>query len=244
MPKFPTPDTIPDREQAINAIIASIAMEETALAKLIEAESEKIKYAIKTIDPNSQLCLLLKFNESAANLIGLVNEMQMILKNKLQTVTKYIPIDPCPPHPPIPPIPPHPPHPPKPPHPPCVSEFVGRGIWYLGKSLFLTQKHCCGDGVKVQTNDCGSSIILNKSKKYNIKVTLEVNSQCSCKTRVELIHQSHCKVFLTKSYTPEKGKILTDEFVITTPDDIRSNISLRTKNTIDVVMAQVLVMEK
>jgi len=49
MPKFPGGKDILNREDAINAIIVSIAMEEAALARILTAESEKIEKALENI---------------------------------------------------------------------------------------------------------------------------------------------------------------------------------------------------
>jgi len=117
MPEFPDSKDILSRDQAINAILTSIAMEETALSRIINAESEKIQHAIEYIKSNRNCCglqKLLEVNESAASMLEQVNDMQIILKNKLRTVVKLMP-PPCPPLPPCPP--------PCEPCRPCVSVF-------------------------------------------------------------------------------------------------------------------------
>ena len=129
MPKFPNHDTILSREEAINAIITSIAMEETALSHILSAESEKIKYLTKHINHGScdDIKMLLAVNESVSSLIERVNDMQLILKNKLRLAVSCLPeppkpvppIPPCPPPKPCPPCPPCPPPKPHPPCPPC-----------------------------------------------------------------------------------------------------------------------------
>ena len=98
MPEFPDSKDILTRDQAINAILTSIAMEETALSHIITAESEKIQFAIKHIKSNchADLGQLLEVNESASSLLEQVGDMQIILKNKLRSVVKLLP-RPCPP---------------------------------------------------------------------------------------------------------------------------------------------------
>ena len=105
MPEFPDGKNILSQDQAINAILTSIAMEETALSHIINAESEKIQLAIEHIKCNNccDLQKLLEVNESAASLIEQVNDMQIILKNKLRCVVRLLP-PPCPPPLPCPPI--------------------------------------------------------------------------------------------------------------------------------------------
>jgi len=111
MPKFPDPDCILTREQAINAILTSIAMEETALSHIINAEGEKIQYALQNINPknfcHSDLDKILEVNESVSGLLEQITDMQLILKNKMRLVTKFFTLEkteaakhpqkPCPP---------------------------------------------------------------------------------------------------------------------------------------------------
>ena len=51
MPKFPDSKDILTREEALNAIITSIAMEEAALACILTAESEKLTLLSERLDP-------------------------------------------------------------------------------------------------------------------------------------------------------------------------------------------------
>jgi len=99
----------PSRDQAINAIISSIAAEETALSLLISAESKKIEYVLARARANGcsekELCMILEVNNSVNSMMGRVAEIQMILKNKLALVTGLLPRPPCPPQPPTPPPP-------------------------------------------------------------------------------------------------------------------------------------------
>jgi len=113
MHDFLKPEWILSREEAINAIITSISMQEKALSHLIDAESKKIKFAIEhleTEDDCKAIQKLLEVNESAASLIDRVTDLEIVLKNKLRLVTNCVP-----PKPPCPP--PKPPCPP--PRPPC-----------------------------------------------------------------------------------------------------------------------------
>jgi len=124
MPKFPNANEYPRKEDALSAILASIAVEETALAEILKAESKKLRFVINNIDPNNekQMELLLKFNCSVASVIEQINDLQLILKNKLRIAAGCMPC-PCP-TPPTPPTPPPPP--PKPPRPCCnyCKEFT------------------------------------------------------------------------------------------------------------------------
>lgn len=84
-PQFPLP---PDftRQDVINQIISSIASEELALSHILNAEGEKIQYAVGTLpglpDP-ATLEEVTEVNESAAGMLGTVLENQIVLTGKL-----------------------------------------------------------------------------------------------------------------------------------------------------------------
>jgi len=89
LPKFPdTPDL--SREDVINQIISSIAMEELGLSHIINAEGEKLQYALGTIEgvsgPAEPATIddLLKLNESVRDTLGSTMQNQMFLKAKMQ----------------------------------------------------------------------------------------------------------------------------------------------------------------
>lgn len=84
-PQFPlTPDLT--RQDVINQIISSIALEEVALSHVINAEGEKIQYAVGTlpglVNP-ATLADVLDINDSAGNLLSTVLENQILLNGKL-----------------------------------------------------------------------------------------------------------------------------------------------------------------
>lgn len=85
LPQFPsTPDLT--RQDAINQVIVSIASEELALSHIVNAEGEKIQYAIGTIPglpENSTIGEVTDVNNSAVGMLGTVLENQIILTGKL-----------------------------------------------------------------------------------------------------------------------------------------------------------------
>jgi hypothetical protein len=99
MPAFPEPDKILTREEAVNSILTSIALEEAALSHIINAEGEKIQYALKQlkVGENSGLHAVLAVNESVAMMLGQITDIQLVLVNKLEKVLKRIPPCPAPP---------------------------------------------------------------------------------------------------------------------------------------------------
>jgi hypothetical protein len=97
MPKLPTPDLCLTKEQSLHMILASIAMEEAALSHILNAEGEKIQYAIE----NAQKCgyeVLLEVNQSAKDVIAMIIDLQMILKEKMKQAIASLPESrpPCP----------------------------------------------------------------------------------------------------------------------------------------------------
>jgi hypothetical protein len=142
MPSFPEPNPCLTKDQSLHMILASIAMEEVALSHILNAEGEKIQYALGTLPGSAGLDIddVLAANQSAKEVISKVIDMQIVLKDKMKNAIDslpeepkplppgcapkppcpYPPMPPCPQPPtppgPQPPTPPHP-HPPTPPHP-------------------------------------------------------------------------------------------------------------------------------
>ncbi|NLT57723.1 MAG: collagen-like protein, partial [Clostridiales bacterium] len=85
IPQFPqTPDL--NRPDAINQVISSIASEELALSHIINAEGEKIQYAIGTLpglEESPTVEEVTGVNDSVSNTLGNVLENQIILTGKL-----------------------------------------------------------------------------------------------------------------------------------------------------------------
>lgn len=68
------------REQAINDIIESVALEETALSHILNAEGEKLQKIISaTADP----AVMLAANASVESMVKAVLRLEMILQSKL-----------------------------------------------------------------------------------------------------------------------------------------------------------------
>lgn len=85
MPQYPNTSSI-TRQTAINSIISSIAAEELALSHIINAEGEKIQYAVGTIeglDIPSTIDEVLKVNKSVQSTLDTALENQILLAGKL-----------------------------------------------------------------------------------------------------------------------------------------------------------------
>lgn len=69
------------RSQAITDILESVALQETALSHILNAEGEKIQkmVAIPNVTPEE----LLAANKSVESMVGAVSRLEMILQSKL-----------------------------------------------------------------------------------------------------------------------------------------------------------------
>lgn len=84
-PQFPLNPNI-NRQDAINQVISSISSEELALSHIINAEGEKIQYAIGTLPGlvgGATITDVIDINNSAGNMLGTVLENQIVLNGKL-----------------------------------------------------------------------------------------------------------------------------------------------------------------
>ncbi len=86
-PTFPDlPDPI-TREDAISLILTSIAMEELGLSHIINAEGEKIQFALGTIPgvtaPPATIEDILAINESVGDVLSNITQYQMFLNSSV-----------------------------------------------------------------------------------------------------------------------------------------------------------------
>ncbi len=100
MPAFPESSAILNHDEAVNAVLTSIAMEETALSHIINAEGEKIQYAIENAKklesasgskPGSDIRMILDVNDSVTAMLEQITDLQFILLNKLNKTLKRTP---------------------------------------------------------------------------------------------------------------------------------------------------------
>lgn len=88
MPIIATPENPISITQAVNDLIESIALEETALSHILNAEGEKIQkvLAMQEVD----FCRIMEANESVANMVSTVAGLETILKEKLEFVANNL----------------------------------------------------------------------------------------------------------------------------------------------------------
>lgn len=76
------------REESVADIISSIAAEESAIAHILNAESEKLSFVIK--NPTTTSDELLATNQSVKNSVDTVIRLEMVLKSKLELFQSMI----------------------------------------------------------------------------------------------------------------------------------------------------------
>lgn len=88
LPSFPKVDPPIERENAVNQILSSIAMEELGLSHILNAEGEKLQYILGTLPglsgPAATVEDVLSANESVRNLLKTAVQNQLLLKSKMQ----------------------------------------------------------------------------------------------------------------------------------------------------------------
>lgn len=77
-----TPSTT-TRAQAVTDIIESVALQETALSHILNAEGEKIQLMVAMPDVTPEV--LLATNKSVESMVNAVSRLEMILQSKLST---------------------------------------------------------------------------------------------------------------------------------------------------------------
>lgn len=86
-PSFPENPNI-TRDDAVNQILSSIAMEELGLSHIINAEGEKLQYILGTLPgltgPAATIDDVLNANESVQNLLQNASYNQLLLRSKMQ----------------------------------------------------------------------------------------------------------------------------------------------------------------
>ena len=74
--------------QAVTDLIESIALEETALSHILNAEGEKLQRVIAMHDVD--FCQLMETNESVNSMVTSVSHLESLLKDKLEFITNNL----------------------------------------------------------------------------------------------------------------------------------------------------------
>lgn len=88
MPIIAAPQNPISIQQAVTDLIESIALEETALSHILNAEGEKLQRIIAMQD--ADFCKIIETNESVVNMVGAVGDLELILKEKLEFVANNL----------------------------------------------------------------------------------------------------------------------------------------------------------
>ena len=89
MPKFPKDTETLTKENVLNQILSSIAMEELGLAHVLNVEGEKMQYILGTLEgvvPPAvppTIDQILQANESIRKTLGTILAQQMFLSSKM-----------------------------------------------------------------------------------------------------------------------------------------------------------------
>ena len=219
MPQFPDSKKILTREEAINAILTSIALEEVALSHIINAEGEKIQYVIQQAQKKhgADLNAVLMTNKSVANILEQIKDIQIILKSKLRIAADLLPDNPSP-------------KPPKPKPPvPCTTVFaaVPGFCWMQERTLKLKTDSHCNNEVELFCNNCDWLIKLPPRKTFKIELDLELANKSACPVLVKMVLKSRGEILCTESYSSEGREStfrIRDKQVWTTSAQNQDNI--------------------
>ncbi|MCL2194672.1 MAG: hypothetical protein FWB76_01850 [Oscillospiraceae bacterium] len=210
MPSFPPKDSLLSRDEAIDAILTSIAMEEAALSHVLNAEGEKLQLAVayaKTNKSCETMRELLEMNNSVSHLIEQVNDMQFLLKSKIKLVSKFAqpwPKPPCSSNPcPVKPCPVNPC--PARPCNDCTAEFaVACGLCWRNELLSLQDKSCCKSNIKLDSS--GKKICLPGGKAYAIGVDLKLDNGARRPILIEFLLVTGNEVTSRKKLTVDDAR--------------------------------------
>ena len=96
LPSFPNIDPPIQRENAVNQILSSIAMEELGLSNILNAEGGKLQYILGTLPglsgPAATVEDVLSANESVRDLLKTAVQNQLFLKSKMQGALEASPL--------------------------------------------------------------------------------------------------------------------------------------------------------
>ena len=88
MPTITTSPNPISMSQAITDLIESIALEETALSHILNAEGEKLQKVLAMEDVS--LNQILDVNETVMNMVTTVNELEHTLRDKMEFISNNL----------------------------------------------------------------------------------------------------------------------------------------------------------
>jgi len=191
MPKMPDISKMPTLEQALGAILTSIAMEEVAISHVLKAESEKIHYVVECAKKSDCGCAdlqsIIAVNKSVADLVEKLIAFQALLKEKLAIVSKHIP--------------------PKPDPPLCTSIFATEAGYYWHKSMImlLQEKEHCKNGAKLICKNGEPLILFPKDKNVELDFGLTAKNSKACPVVINLEFRCGSTVVRREAISQKSG---------------------------------------
>lgn len=94
LPSFPVVDPPIDRDDAVNQILSSIAMEELSLSHILNAEGEKLQYVLGTLPGltgPATITEVMAANESVKGVLEAAMQNQLFLKAKMDSALASVP---------------------------------------------------------------------------------------------------------------------------------------------------------
>jgi hypothetical protein len=73
--------------QAVTDLVESIALEETAMSHILNAEGEKLQ---KALEMDIDVCKLLEVNDSATDMVHAIANLELVLKDKLEFIANNL----------------------------------------------------------------------------------------------------------------------------------------------------------
>lgn len=176
MPSFPPCGADITKDEALNMIVASIAMEELALSHIVNAEGEKLQYILGTLPGGHKTCAstqeVLEVNQSVNKLLDTVMQSQMLLKGKLERTLEAGSCEPAPP---------------SEPHCPCgpcckksailLTGQCGGGCWENGALMYWKCQAQTGGSISWDAK-APALVSLDPAKSYELQYTINVRELC------------------------------------------------------------------
>lgn len=72
------------RTQAITDVIESVALEQTALSHILNAEGEKIQKVVFLATSTADVAAVLAVNQSVTSMVNSITRLEMLLQSKLE----------------------------------------------------------------------------------------------------------------------------------------------------------------
>lgn len=88
MPSICMPNNPVSMCQAVTDLIESIALEETALSHILNAEGEHLQRVLTMEELD--FCKIVEANETVAGMVSAVSDLEVILKDKLEFISNNL----------------------------------------------------------------------------------------------------------------------------------------------------------